>query len=181
MRDRAIATAKSTPGSRLGGEAEGPAWQGWITGPSANLLKAYGEPSSQFGFATQGFKYLLFDDPEWNYASYDFETFERDSARLASIADATDTDLSGLKAAGGKLILWHGWVDAALTAYASIDYFEAVEKSDPDVRDYFRLFMMPGVFHCAGGPGPDRVDWVSAIEDWVERGNPPEQPPAPRA
>ena len=168
------------PGFPLGGEAEGPAWQGWITGPSANLLKAYGEPSSQFGFATQGFKYLLFDDPEWNYASYDFETFERDSARLASIADATDTDLSGLKAAGGKLILWHGWVDAALTAYASIDYFEAVEKSDPDVRDYFRLFMMPGVFHCAGGPGPDRVDWVSAIEDWVERGNPPEQPPASR-
>ena len=168
------------PGFPLGGEAEGPAWQGWITGPSANLLKAYGEPSSQFGFATQGFKYLLLDDPEWNYASYDFETFERDSARLASIADATDTDLSGLKAAGGKLILWHGWVDAALTAYASIDYFEAVEKSDPDVRDYFRLFMMPGVFHCAGGPGPDRVDWVSAIEDWVERGNPPEQPPASR-
>ena len=40
--------------------------------------------------------------------------------------------------------------------------------------------MMPGVFHCAGGPGPDRVDWVSAIEDWVEQGNPPEQPPASR-
>lgn len=168
------------PGFPLGGEAERPTWQNWITGPNAGLLQAYGEPSSQFGFATQGFQYLVFDDPEWNYASYDFTTFERDSKNLASIADATDTDLSAFKAAGGKLILWHGWMDAALTAYASIDYFETVEKSDPDVRDYFRLFMMPGVFHCSGGPGPDRVDWLAAIEDWVEQGNPPEQPVAAR-
>lgn len=163
------------PGFPFGGEAEGPAWQNWITGPSAGLLESYGEPSSQFGFATQGFKYLMFDNPQWDYTGYDFAAFESDSKKLAAIADATDTDLSGLKTAGGKLILWHGWVDAALTAYASIDYFEAVEESDPDVRDYFRLFMMPGVFHCAGGPGPDRVDWVSAIEDWVENDNPPQQ------
>ena len=168
------------PGFPLGGEAERPTWQNWITGPNAGLLEAYGEPSSQFGFATQGFKHLIFDDPEWSYASYDFETFESDSKNLASIADATDTDISAFKAAGGKLILWHGWMDAALTAYASIDYFEAVEKADPDVRDYFRLFMMPGVFHCAGGPGPDRVDWLAAIENWVEKGVPPEQPRAVR-
>ncbi len=168
------------PGFPLGGEAEGPAWQGWITGPSASLLKAYGEPSSQFGFATQAFKYLMANDADWDYSSYDFETFESDSRNLASIADATNTDLTALKDAGGKLILWHGWVDSALTAYGSLDYFEAAEKSDPNVRDYFRLFMMPGVFHCSGGPGPDRVDWVSAIEDWVESGKAPQQPVASR-
>lgn len=168
------------PGFPLGGEAEGAAWQGWITGPSPAMLKAYGEPSSQFGFATQGFKYLMAQGAAWDYSSYDFETFESDSQNLASIADATNTDLTALKEAGGKLILWHGWVDAALTAYGSIDYFEAAEKSDPKVRDYFRLFMMPGVFHCAGGPGPDRVDWVSAIEDWVENGKAPQHPVASR-
>jgi hypothetical protein len=45
------------------------------------------------------------------------------------------------------------------------------------VRDYFRLFMMPGVLHCSGGPGPDqdRVDWLAAIETWVERGEAPER------
>ena len=41
---------------------------------------------------------------------------------------------------------------------------------DPKVRDYFRFFLLPGVMHCAGGPGPDRADWDSAIVDWVERG-----------
>ncbi len=168
------------PGFPLGGEAERGAWQGWITGPSPSLMKAFHEPSSQYGFSTQAFKYLTFDDAEWDYRGYDFSTFEKDSAQLRSVADATDAGLEGLKKAGGKLILWHGWTDAALTAYGSIDYFEEAERRDPNIRDHFRLFMMPGVFHCAGGPGPDRVDWVTAIEDWVENGQAPKEPPAYR-
>ena len=115
----------------------------------------------------------MMGDPDWNYVDYDFESFEKDSAHLASWLDATSTDLSGLKNADSKLILWHGWSDAALTALGSIDYFEQVEQRDPQVRDYFRFFLMPGVFHCAGGPGPDRVDWVDAIEQWVEHGKAP--------
>lgn len=163
------------PGFPFGGENERAAWQGWITGPSERLIEAFGEPSSQYGFGTQGFKYLVFQDPQWDYTRYDFAMFEQDTQRLSSIADATNPNLSGLKQAGGKLLLWHGWVDAALTAYGSIDYFEAVKAHDANVRDYFRVFMLPGVFHCAGGPGPDRVDWVKAIEDWVERDEAPER------
>ena len=166
------------PGFPLGGEAEGGAWQGWITGPSPSLMRSFHEPSSQYGFSTQSFKHLVFDDPEWDYRGYDFSTFDRDSRQLRAVADATDPGLDGLKKAGGKLILWHGWTDAALTAYGSINYFEEAEKTDPNIRDHFRLFMMPGVFHCAGGPGPDRVDWVTAIEDWVENGQAPEEPTA---
>ena len=44
-----------------------------------------------------------------------------------------------------------------------------------DVRDYARLFMMPGVLHCFGGPGPDTADWASVIDQWVERGQAPDR------
>ena len=157
----------------FGGETAAAGWEGWITGPSARLIEAFGEPSSQFGFATQGFKYLVFQDPDFDYSAYDFERFDRDAEHLGTFLDATSADLSGLKESGGKLLLWHGWSDAALTAYGSIDYFEAAEKLDPSVRDYFRFYLMPGVFHCAGGPGPDRVDWLGALERWVEDGQAP--------
>lgn len=161
------------PGFPFGGESAEDSWQGWITGPSRRMMQTYGEPSSQFGFATQGFKYLVFQDPDFDYARYDFDDYGRDAAHLAGFLDATSTDLTGLKNSGGKLLLWHGWSDAALTAYASIDYFEEAERRDPSVRDYLRFYLMPGVFHCAGGPGPDRVDWLGALERWVEGGQAP--------
>ena len=164
------------PGFPLGGENDGPAWQGWITGPSPTLMKAFREPSSQYGFSTQGFKYLMFDEADWDYRGYDFSTFKRDSRQLRAVADAVDPGLEGFKKAGGKLILWHGWTDSALTAYESINYFEQAEEKDPNIRDHFRLFMMPGVFHCAGGPGPDRVDWITEIENWVENDQAPQKP-----
>ena len=115
----------------------------------------------------------MFDDPDWDYAGYDFSTWADDVADTAAILDATDTDLGSFRDAGGKLILWTGWSDSAITALGTIDYYEDVEDGDPAVREYSRLFMLPGVLHCGGGPGPDRVDWLTAIEDWVERGRPP--------
>jgi feruloyl esterase len=117
----------------------------------------------------------MLDDPDWDYASYDFSNFDDDTAFGASYLNATDTDLSSFRLAGGKLLMWHGWCDTALSSFSTIQYYEAVDSKDPDVRDYFRLFMMPGVLHCAGGPGPDRVDWLEAIEAWVERGEAPDR------
>ena len=55
---------------------------------------------------------------------------------------------------GGKLLVYLGWSDAALTARMSIDYVERVYAHDPTARDDVRLFMLPGVLHCAGGRGP---------------------------
>ena len=46
---------------------------------------------------------------------------------------------------------------------------------DQSAKDYARLFLIPGVLHCAGGPGPDKVDWLDAISDWVEEGKAPER------
>jgi feruloyl esterase len=166
------------PGFPLGGENNAGGWDMWITGGSKVLeVIVEGEnlpPNAHFAFGTETFKYLMLDDPDWDYASYDFSNFENDTAFGASYLNATDTDLSSFRLAGGKLLMWHGWCDSALSSFATIQYFEAVEVNDPDVRDYYRLFMMPGVLHCAGGPGPDRVDWLGAIEAWVERGEAPD-------
>jgi feruloyl esterase len=174
-----IAGQQLYPGFPFGGESDVGGWDMWITGGSNTLDAIFGgedlPPNAQFALGTEAFKYLLTDDPDWDYASYDFSNFEDDTAFGASYLNATDTDLSSFQLAGGKLLMWHGWSDTALSSLSTIRYYEAVKSNDPQVQDYFRLFMMPGVLHCQGGPGPDCVDWLDAIEAWVERGEAPER------
>ena len=116
----------------------------------------------------------MFNEPEWDYLKYDFANYRRDSKLAGSMLNATDTNLDAFKARGGKLVLYHGWSDAALSANATTKYYEQVQARDRG-RDFARLFMMPGVAHCQGGPGPDRVDWYSVIDNWVEKGAAPER------
>ena len=130
---------------------------------SAPQRRAAGIPNAQYGFGTELFKYFVFDDPDWDYTQYGFSTWKEDVAETAAILNATDTDLSAFRDSGGKIIYWTGWSDLALAPLGTIDYYERLEAGDPAARDYARLYMLPGVLHCAGGPGPDRVDWVEAI------------------
>jgi feruloyl esterase len=160
-------------GFPFGGENDRGGWDPWIVGGADAVAPSV--PNLHFAFGTQAFKYLLLDDPKFDYSTYDFARFEKDTAFGASILNATATDLTDFDSHGGKLILWHGWSDSALTAHATIDYYEQVESRDPAVRDHFRLFLMPGVLHCSGGPGPDRVDWLGAIDDWVTQGASPDR------
>lgn len=164
---------KIFPGFPFGGEAEGGGWDQWITG-TGNALGP-GTPNAHFAFGTQMYKYIIFDDPEWDYSSYDFSTWAKDRRRAAQILSATETDLTPFEVAGGKLILWHGWSDAGLTPLKTIEYFEAVEEANADASSFVRLFLMPGVLHCAGGPGPDLVEWLPALQRWVEDGEAPTQ------
>ena len=162
------------PAQPFGGEGEPAGWAAWITGPNQNLA-AQNMPSLRFAFGTGIWKYLVFNDPSWDYSTYDLSTWKKDTARAASFLNATSSDLDAFKARGGKLILWHGWADAALTPLASIRYFDQVKARDPKSSEYFRLFLMPGVLHCGGGPGPDTADWNAAIADWVEKGTAPDR------
>jgi Tannase and feruloyl esterase len=75
---------------------------------------------------------------------------------ISALLDATDPDLGAFKKRGGKILMWFGWADPALTAAMGVGYYERVRESmGPQTSDFFRLFMMPGVFHCGGGVGPD--------------------------
>jgi feruloyl esterase len=119
-------------------------------------------------------------DSTWDYTRHDPAALLAESRRLAPELNADDPDLSRLAARRGKLILWHGWADPALNPLVTVDYYERVLARDAGAREYVRLFMLPGVLHCAGGAGPDNVDWLRAVQDWVERGRAPEQLEASR-
>ena len=160
------------PGFPLGGEAEGGSWDPWITAPVTAEQK---EPSLQYMFSTNIFKYLIFNDSTFDYAKYDFRNFARETAFASSYLDATSTDYSGFKKRNGKIIFFHGWNDAALSANATIEHYNGILNTDKDAQSFARLFLLPGVLHCGGGPGCDRVDWVNLIIDWVEKSKAPDQ------
>jgi hypothetical protein len=161
------------PAQPFGGEEMLQGWPLWISGapPRAGEPQA---PSLRFAFGTQFFKFFVFGDPAWDYRTYDLSTWKSDTRSLSPILNATNPNLDAFKAKGHKLVIWHGWSDAALSALATIKYYDQVKARDPQADDYVRLFMLPGVLHCAGGPGPDHADWVSVIDDWLN-GTPPDR------
>jgi len=162
------------PGFAPVAECDPGQWIAWLTGPVPAFAKDHA-PDLTFAFGTQIFKYLIFNDPDWNYATYDFSTFPRDARLAASFLNATNSDLSGLKARNGKLIMWHGWADTALPAQGTIEYYQRVQAQDAQGRDYCRLFLVPGCLHCGGGPGASEIDWLSTIIDWVEHSKAPDK------
>jgi feruloyl esterase len=165
------------PGQPFGGESLGGGWDDWITG-GGGMMQALGNsgpPSAQFAFGTEMFKYLIFNDSTWDYRTYPIANARRDAKLAASFLDAESPDLGRFAARGGKLILWHGWSDAALNALATIDYAAKVRKATPGFEEQLRLFLLPGVLHCGGGSGPDQVDWVSVMDDWTRTGKAPDR------
>ncbi len=165
-------------GFPFGGENDEHAWADWITGSRDQI--APGVPSLQMVLGVQFARYLVYDDPEWDYASYDFADWRRDTEEIGLLLNGDDPELSRFRDAGGKLILWHGWSDAALSALQSIEYYEQALAHDPLSDEYFRLFLLPGVGHCGFGPGASVIDWIELIERWVEQDLPPETPVAAR-
>ena len=159
------------PGFPLGGENESEGWRLWITGSdTASKIQCL-----QYYFGTEIFKYFVFNDPDWDYTKYDFSNYFKDTKYASSFLDATQTDYSEFKKREGKLILVHGWSDPALSAFATINHYKALEQKDKDLRSYARLFLLPGVLHYEGGPGPDKADWIKFITGWVEKGEAPER------
>jgi hypothetical protein len=73
------------------------------------------------------------------------------------------------------MIMYHGWNDPALSALETIKHYQQVEQKDKNIQSYIRLFLLPGVLHCGGGPGLGDVDWLKLIRDWVENDKAPER------
>jgi feruloyl esterase len=93
---------------------------------------------------------------------------------FAQMYEAKDPDLRPFFRSGGKLLLWHGESDPGPSPVATSDYFEAVLARAPAARSQARYFTLPGVGHCAGGPGASRVAWLDALEGWDETGRAPD-------
>jgi feruloyl esterase len=129
----------------------------------------------------QLYQYLIFyRDPGPGHSAREFD-FDRDPPRLAlmeSLYSALNPDLRRFRARGGKLIIYQGWDDVEVTPINTIDYFETMEATmggRDATRKFARLFMLPGVAHCRRGPGADTVDWLTALEAWVENGQAPDR------
>ncbi len=124
-----------------------------------------------------------FQDPNWDWRTFDFDAgMASVDDRLASTINAMNPDLSAFRAAGGKLIQYHGLADPVVPPRESIDYYERVQEAEDGAKpprvdasaDFYRLFLAPGLYHCQGGPGPNVLDVQSALEKWVEQGVAPE-------
>jgi feruloyl esterase len=123
------------------------------------------------------FRYLAFAKPDPQYDINQLD-FDKDPARLDTIQqilDATDTDLTRFQRRGGKILMYFGWADPALNPMMGVEYYQAVqERMGAGTTDFFRLFMVPGMFHCGDGPGPNQFDTTAPLSDWVERGTAPQ-------
>lgn len=122
---------------------------------------------------------LGFQDADYDWHRFDLD---RDMPRIdgaAGFVDAVDPDLSSFKANGGKLLLYVGWADPAITAKNTIGYYESVlGKMGSEQSDWMRLFPVPGMGHCGGGDGPNTFDTIGVMEKWREQGTAPASIPA---
>jgi Tannase and feruloyl esterase len=176
-RDGTVSFPGFTPGAEVGG------WDSWIFGQKEG-------GSAQARFGTSFLSGIVTGDPNWQPGHFDFD---RDALpviqKFGPILNATDPDLGRFAAHGGKVILFHGWADPAIPPINTIRYYESIEARMGSRRaDFVRLFMVPGMQHCFGGPGPSSfggiaaarppadsdTDLSAAVERWVEKGVAPD-------
>jgi hypothetical protein len=159
-----------SPGPMKGSELT---WLNYFRGPAGN-------PRQMYNFAGDEFRYIAFwpaPGPRWAPEEFDFD---RDYQRLgmtAALYSADNPDLRKFKSRGGKLLSYAGWSDAVAVPESTIDYYETVERTmggRTTTQEFFRLFMVPGMNHCTGGEGAFAVDYLTYMENWVEKGAAPD-------
>lgn len=173
----AVVTSWTQPASFAGGTYTYPGWP--LTGnegvPGGWSPWLVGAPSLQFAFSDTTVKNYLARDPAVDSLTYDYEIDVNALFNLAALNDATNADIRPFVSAGGKLILWHGTNDAALSVRATTEYYQAVSSAlgGAATEGAVRYYVAPGVNHCAGGPGADQADLLTALDRWVTLRVPP--------
>ena len=171
------------PGYGPGSEASNPGdWPTWITDSGNPALGLQGL------FASNYFQYIVFPSSGWTPNSYSVaENAHQADVRTGAILNSVDPNLGAFKLRGGKLIQYVGWSDSAISPRNDINYYTAVTDvmgGTEETREFYRLFMVPGMGHCAGGPGANTFgqvfapngpnpsdpadDILSALDRWVE-------------
>jgi pimeloyl-ACP methyl ester carboxylesterase len=176
------------PGYRVGGdEASNPAnWPAWLTdsGKPANATQAL--------FGDNYFKDIVFPNSGWTPDTFSIaENAHQADVRTGAILNSVDPNLRPFQSHGGRLIQYVGWGDTAISPENDINYYNAVTREiggHEDIREFYRLFMVPGMAHCGGGPGPNAFgqgvngpnpsdaadDILTALDQWVENRNAPD-------
>ena len=177
------------PGWFTSAAAAAGSWGAWITGPATPGA------SIQAFFGNSYFGRIINEIPApgvWDFSTFNFDSdmtnADRKAVGGALTMNSTDPELGDFRHANhnGKIIHWHGWEDPAISALTSINYYREVVAANEEASDFYRLFMVPGMVHCGGGPGPNSFgqslaqakplnnapenDILSALERWVEKG-----------
>jgi feruloyl esterase len=141
-----------------------------------NPMPAQRAPTGAPGGGYDTVRIWGFQNPEYDWTTFDLD---RDMPIINSkvgFVDAVNPDLRAFKARGGKLLLYAGWGDTTITPENTVLYYDSVLQSmGANQSDWLRLFLVPGMAHCGGGQGPNRVDWTAALESWRESGAAPAQ------
>jgi len=175
---------KIFPGFSPGTEGVPANWLLWTTGARP------GQPTVGSGFGNSFFADLVFANPKWDFHTLNFDgDVKTADDKFASVLNSTNPNLRPFMARGGRMIQYHGWGDAAIPPQNSVNYYESVQaKMGKKTQDFYRLFMVPGMSHCAGGPGANVFgngaavpqadatnDVVMALDRWVQKGVAPDQ------
>ena len=170
------------PGLEPGGELGPSGWPLWITGaaPGKALL---------FDFNHGYFADMVYGQAHWEYQHANLDDAVKASdQKFANVLNSTQSDMRAFAGRGGKLIIYHGWSDAAISPLNSISYYQSVaaEMGRPLTDSFLRLYMVPGMQHCDDGPGPHEFgayglsqlsdpqhNMYLALEQWVEKGTAP--------
>jgi len=171
------------PGAEIGQNG----WGGWITGPAPGK-------SAIWLFSTGYLDNMVYSKADLDVLKLDLhEALHKAQSTTGDMLDAVNPDLSAFSKHGGKLILYHGWNDAAIPALDTVDYYHKVVDTagKASAAGFVRLFLVPGMQHCGGGPGATAfgqggpLDDLAqndpehsihrAIETWVETGKAPER------
>jgi hypothetical protein len=168
------------PGFSMGDET---GWKSWVVGnaPGASDFAQY---------VQNDFRYLVMNDPKWNALTADVDEVLKESrAKTATDLDSADPDLDKFAARGGKLILYHGWNDPAISPWNTVAYYKSVQQTmgAEKAASFVQLYMVPGMEHCYNGPGASAFGQLGiptakapqfgvfdSLVDWVEKGAPDE-------
>lgn len=170
------------PGYLPGAEDGSAGWTLWITGPAP-------AKSAMALFGTGYYSNMVYDNAAWDYKTFELSSgLKAANEKTADALNATNPDLSAFRKHGGKLIIYHGWNDPAIPALNTVNYYESViaKMGQAGADSFTRLYMVPGMQHCGGGPGADQFgefmyttvsdpqrNMRIALENWVEKGTAP--------
>jgi feruloyl esterase len=170
------------PGYEPGSESNAADWPEWLVGTSST------SPGNQSLLTSAFWCDQVLDKKGCPFLHISRE-FEHAVQTVAPIVNSTNPDLRRFMRHGGKLIQYAGWADTAIAPQNGVNYYKKVTTIMGNVRDFYRVFMAPGMAHCYGGAGPNSFgngtsngpvidadhDLLKALERWVEDGIAPEK------
>ena len=160
-------------------------WYGLPRGASFSGLSATGGTplsSRPNPITLDWWRYFLTEDPQWDWkvltpGLYELY-FDQSVEEFGAVLGTDNPDLSKFRSHGGKIVVWHGWADQLIYPEGTIDYYRRVQQQMGGAKataEFMRLFLAPGVEHCAGGPGPQPTGQFEAVIAWVEEGKAPNE------